>query len=187
MIGPQRHGPVALFDNLQYTFSFCFHYFSQKSVEFFKNLICLKYKTFKKFLSYIYQNFFHQLTPVLVTWWGVSFSLGLVISALFWPSKRNFDHCWPGFKIFDQFWPVTKLTANYKDCKPNHLFLRTDCFMVNLHWNREKCFISFTGLSLFSNCHWTKKIFLKIWPDQWNYAKIVNGSVTRQDLTRPLR
>ena len=122
-----------------------------------------------------------------MAWWGVYFSLGLVISALFWSGKRNFDSFWAGFKIFDRFRPVTKLTANYKDCKPNHLFLRIDHFMVNLDRNREKCFISFTGLSLFSNCHWAKNIFLKIWPDQWNYAKIVNGSVTGQGLTRPLR
>ena len=114
--------------------------------------------------------------------------------SLFFIGRSNFsliltgqEEFWPLLARFQNFWPVTKLSANYKDFKPNRLFLRIDCFMVNLDRNRKKCFISFNGLSLFSNCHWSKKIFLKIWPDQWNYAKIVNGSVTGQGLTRPLR
>ena len=97
---------------------------------------------------------------------------------------------WPLLTKFQKFWP--SLTGHQIDCQLQGLqaqlsILRIDRFMVNLGWNREKCFISFTGLSLFWNCHSDKKISLKIWPDQWNYAKLVNRLVTGQGLIRPLR
>ena len=68
--------------------------FFKKSIEFFKDLICLKYRSFRKFLSYIYQIFFPSTYPCLS---GLmrGFSLGLVISASFWPNRRNFDRFWP--------------------------------------------------------------------------------------------
>ena len=66
----------------------------------------------------IFRKIFPSTYPCLSGLMRGLFLLGLVISALFWPGKGNFDRFWSSFKIFDRFWPITKLTANYKDCKP---------------------------------------------------------------------
>ena len=95
---------------------FVFIFFQRKVLNFsiFQHL---KYRTVRKFLSYIKQKFFCQLTPVLVAWGGVYFSWGLVISALFWLGKRNFDGFWPSFKNLTKFdrspnWlPITRTAS----------------------------------------------------------------------------
>ena len=96
---------------------FVFIIFQKKVLNFSRTWFVWSIELLVSFFQ-IFRKIFPSTYPCLSGLMRGLFLLGLVISALFWPGKGNFDRFWSSFKIFDRFRPITKLTANYKDCKP---------------------------------------------------------------------